>query len=441
MVNINKIKENHLTIFFSLSLCLLMINLSYINWIVVIVSIYYIFFIIRNKNYKNFLQEKWFIYGLYIFIYLLLVSIMSDYQTVSLRKSFHFLVFLIFALSIKSIILKNYSNKVLYSKIIFYIILFIILDTFFQFIFDKNIFGFEKAHGRLTGPFKNEPLPGAIISKFFLLGIFYLYLKFNSHKYFFYIISLTFFIIGSLIILTTERAAFLNFFIINVLFFIFLKKFRKIIFTSFSLILIVGVLSFLFNKSVESKIRYSLQSIGIINITNQNPDMAKNEKYYYVASSVFDNPYGVLFLNSIEVWKKNKLFGSGLRSYRYECEKTNGDLIKQFVENYKHKKCNTHPHNLYFEILAETGIIGLFIFILYFIYLLRLGIINLKYITDHNEKFFMKLMLFNLLIMFLPFKVSGAFFSSIEGGLNWIFIGIFLSCINKNIYNVKKFEN
>ena len=66
---------------------------------------------------------------------------------------------------------------------------------------------------------------------------------------------------------------------------------------------------------------------------------------------------------------------------------------------------------------------------------------NLKFITDHNEKFFMKLMLFNLLIVFLPFKVSGAFFSSIEGGLNWILIGIFLSCINKNIYNVKKFEN
>ena len=222
-----------------------------------------------------------------------------------------------------------------------------------------KLFGFERV-GRLTGPFKNEALPGSIISKFFLIGIFYLYLNL-IYKYFLYN-EFNFLITGSIIILTTERAAFLNFFIINIIFFIFLKKFRKIIFNFFSLILIVGVLSFSFNKSVESKIRYSLQSIGIVNITNENPDISKNEKFYYVASSIFDNPYGVLFLNSIEIWQKNKLFGTGLRSYRYECDKTNGDLLKQFVENYIHKKCNTHPHNLYFEILVETGIIGLFIF-------------------------------------------------------------------------------
>ena len=69
MININKIKDNHLIIFFSLSLCLLMLNLSYINWIVAIIIIYYIFFIIKNKNYKNFLQEKWFFYGLYFSLF------------------------------------------------------------------------------------------------------------------------------------------------------------------------------------------------------------------------------------------------------------------------------------------------------------------------------------------------------------------------------------
>lgn len=439
MLNLNKIKKDYLTILFSLSLCLLMINLSFINLIVFTISVYYIFFTIKKKNYKNLLQEKWFIYGLYIFLYLLLVSIISDYRIVSLKKSFHFFLFLIFALSIKNMVLNDYDKKILFSKIVFYIILFIILDLLFQFIFDKDIFGFEKIYGRLTGPFKNEPLSGSIISKFFPIIVFYLYLKFNSKKNFFYIMVLTFFIIGSSIIFTTERSAFLNFFILNIIFFILFKNFRKIIFTSFSLILILGVLSFKFNHQIESKIRYSFQSIGIDFIDKSNSDKThQDKKYYYIASSVFDNPYGVLFLNSIEIWKKNKLFGTGLRSYRYECEKTNEHLIKQYVENYKNRKCNTHPHNLYFEILAETGIIGLIIFVLYFIYLLRLGIINLKFITDQNEKIFMKLMLSNLFIIFLPLKISGAFFSSIEGGLNWIFLGIFLSCINKNINNAKK---
>ena len=39
------------------------------------------------------------------------------------------------------------------------------------------------------------------------------------------------------------------------------------------------------------------------------------------------------------------------------------------IMNYKytHKRQNTHPHQLHFEILSELGLIGYFLFTLFFI--------------------------------------------------------------------------
>ena len=54
---------------------------------------------------------------------------------------------------------------------------------------------------------------------------------------------------------------------------------------------------------------------------------------------------------------KNKYFGVGLKNFRYVCdEKFDTFTQKKFL-------CSTHPHNLYLEILSETGLIGFVIFL------------------------------------------------------------------------------
>ena len=60
----------------------------------------------------------------------------------------------------------------------------------------------------------------------------------------------------------------------------------------------------------------------------------------------------------IDIFKDNKIIGSGPNTFRYECE----DYSKT-IEYWNGKaalkiSCTTHPHNTYAQLLSETGIIG-----------------------------------------------------------------------------------
>ena len=85
--------------------------------------------------------------------------------------------------------------------------------------------------------------------------------------------------------------------------------------------------------------------------------------------SIAQYNYYDLFISGVDVWKTNKIFGVGVRNYRNACKdfySLNTDV------SISSKSCDTHPHNLYSEILAETGMTGFLLFLL-FIFLLIYG--------------------------------------------------------------------
>ena len=64
--------------------------------------------------------------------------------------------------------------------------------------------------------------------------------------------------------------------------------------------------------------------------------------------------YLCLFESAFKIFFDNSLFGVGLKNFREVC-----DMVGRV--------CSSHPHNLYFELLSETGLIGLSIFVIFII--------------------------------------------------------------------------
>ena len=172
MINIsifNYFKKNFLSF-----LLLLALYLSFGLGSLIINSILFCFilFFIFNFKLKNldFLDLLLIFFGIYIISSSLL-------NFTYFLNSLLFIKFLIFVLSMKLILIsfdeKNFKNLILICSSI---IVFIIFDLFYQKIFDVDIFGFKKPNlgGRLSGPFNDKLIPGAII----LYVGFYFFLHF-----------------------------------------------------------------------------------------------------------------------------------------------------------------------------------------------------------------------------------------------------------------------
>ena len=68
------------------------------------------------------------------------------------------------------------------------------------------------------------------------------------------------------------------------------------------------------------------------------------------------------------MFKDNILFGVGNKNFRIECKKYEEEISKRF-NNRNYLGCGTHPHQTWYELISEHGLVGTIIFI-YFIYAL-----------------------------------------------------------------------
>ena len=121
-------------------------------------------------------------------------------------------------------------------------------------------------------------------------------------------------------------------------------------------------------------------------------------------------------------------FGIGSKNFREYCKK----------EKYNYKfGCRNHPHNMYLQLLSETGIIGFIPVFLLFIYLnliffkkfLNLFISNKFYISDYKI-----CVITCIYISIFPIAPSGNIFN------NWLSIIYFLP-IGFLFVKEKKYDN
>ena len=384
---------------------------------ILLIDISFIFFILFKKDFK-FLSNKTVKLIILLCLYLVFNSVIAKDFSMSAYRNLGFIRFGIFFLAFNYFFYnKDFVNRVLIIWVL--TLSFLSLDTYLESISGTNLLGYGEVYGaRIVSFFKDEPIVGGYINGFYLIIIgflFYLNNKIlNNYKYI--ILIFTIFFITA-IILTGERSnsikAILGFFL-----FYFLNDHFKFKEKILSVLLLVLVFIFLLNTSNFLKLRYGGQFLKpIISIFQSNNEISiVREKQIKI--------YIVLYQSGFEVFKKYKIFGVGNKNYRVET-----------CSNEKNPKylCSTHPHQLYFEFLAEHGIVGalILIFILFSLVLSKIKVI-------FSSKNYLQLgCLTFLLISFIPLLPSGAFFADYNLTIFWINLSIMYAVGNKtNVFRL-----
>ena len=113
---------------------------------------------------------------------------------------------------------------------------------------------------------------------------------------------------------------------------------------------------------------------------------------------------------------ENPITGAGVKMFRVVCSEPS---IIELV-NSNAQACATHPHNLYLEIISETGLIGLFaLFFFLFIFLLHI----IKNDLYKNEYVGFVVL---LVTIFWPISSNGNIFNNWNAILNFTRMSIIL---------------
>lgn len=420
MFNFSKIHPS--VILISLLPIFFIIGSAALNILIVIICF---FFMKQFFNFNDFVHiekfEKWKIFFLIFFIYLLISSFFAEDLFKAFKASFSQIRFFILLLFI--IFYFNPKNNIAKFVVPIWslILLFVCVDTNIQFITGIDVFGypaegylsenrsfFNVNIGRLGGPFGDELIVGSFISKFGSPLIFYyicIFSKLNRPQKIYSILFLILLI--ETVLLSGERSSFI------------------IIFLSFLIALI------LYGDFKKNIIIFIISILSISTFVNINKFSKKRyQDFIYILGNFEESSYGRIYSSSIEVFKKNFFFGTGLKNYHNNCIK-----LKDPNPLSRDSYCSpNHSHNFVLQILSETGIIGFSLFYLFIgSVIFQLSKKLKRYNRSENlEKSFINGSIYICLFYVIPsIMPSGSFFTSWNGTIFWLNLGFVMSYFNK----------
>lgn len=402
--------------------------------LVFLLSVFFIYFVYLKKIKKNYFDN--FIKFLFLFwLYLFIKGLLNHEPSYSILRSFFYFRYIFFSVLI-SYLITHYSD---FRKFFLYLITatltILIIHAYGQHLFNIDLFYLDfknfsitqnfnlimNSYGsniisdiptdyRISGLFYSESILGSFLSK--LTPLYIALLFYYEKKSFFYI----FLALSSLvlIVISGERAAIAVSLIFIILLFITTSfKFKYYLFIFY--FLAVSLVLFT-NPNVKQRV-YKNTVASIFERKNDTNISTSENAISRIGNkiNIFSQGHQGHMQSALKIFNDNKLFGIGIKGFRYECKKD-----KYFLNN--PYACTTHPHNTYVQLLAETGIFG---FLFVFIFYIYLGFVSLKFIfykKYRNAGYnYYKVLVFSLIANLFPLLPSGSFFN------NWMSITYFLT--------------
>ena len=319
--------------------------------IVLEICIFFLIKIFTNKEFYYFKNKLFYIF-IFFWSILLMSSIFSDNIIHSLKTTVPYLRFGIFSLGIFYFI-KNDKNYIKYFFIsLLLTIIFILFDSYIQLFFGYNLLGYKKfSENIITSFFHQKIILGSYLIRFssLLIALYYFYKPNNN-----YILILFFLIIEPMIYFSGSRTPF-YLSLILILALIAFIKFDKKVFVSF--LICFFIIGFSFYKE-NSEYKERMYNDLIDNYKKFKPkELDLNSQYKYIHFLFLSPGHTGLWITSLNMFNDKKLLGHGPQSFRLKC---NYPKYKTPIFN-----CSTHSHNFMFQLLAETGILGFLVILLY----------------------------------------------------------------------------
>ncbi len=384
-------------------------SISLIN--ILIISTFLIIQIIKTKDFF-FIKSTSFIMLIIIYAYLLFNTLISIDYSYGFFRNFGFLRFIVLFVSINFFFF-NYKNQNSVFKIWGLVIFLIIVDSYIEFIYGKNILGYGQDiyADRIVSFFKDEPIVAAYLNGFFFLILGFLFnIKKPNSNIFLICLFLTLLFL-TCVTITGERSNTIKALFGLSIFFLLNNNFniRQRSITFLGLIFLITVV---ISSSDYLKYRY------LNNIINPILNADKRENF------LNDSLYIKHYKSGYAVFKNYPLFGVGNKNYRLETRNKFNEEKSYFPD--------THPHQVYLEFLSEHGLIGTVIFLSIIFFLIFR---NIKICLMSKNSLQLGAFCY-LITTFLPIIPSGSFFSDFNITLFFINFSIFYACNPKsNIFN------
>ena len=316
-----------------------------------LIAFYFLIISIYNKKWSYYKNPIFF--GFILFsLYGIIRSIFSELPIESLTTggSVFYFRYIFFAMGVWYLLDMNPHLSKCLLNISILCILVVSIDGIYQYFFEFNIFGNEKHnYHRLTGLFGDEPIIGRYVAYISIFTFTLIYQNYKKSKTALLISMILLMISEVLVFLSGERAPLFYLIFFTILITIFSSSVRLYRVISF---IISCLLIFIFiSINPNSKTR-------IIDLTSQQ--LSQNSIPYLPYSPHHEEHY----VSALKMLSDKPIFGIGTNLFRFKCD------YPQYEYKTIEGSCSTHPHNFYFQILAELGIIGFLFLTTFFSYLL-----------------------------------------------------------------------